>query len=260
MNNSGNTAADGTQSLRRAISLVSALARMKQGGGSVAELAERTGLNRTTAHRMLKCLQEEGLLRYVAGSHRYFLGPVAYEIGLAAAEQVKLRTICAPAIARIAAQTGDTVFLMERERYDSVCIDRAEGSYPVKTLTNSVGDRRPLGVGAAALAILAAMDEAEAEDAIQHNAQRFSNYPGLSLRKLRRNVAEARARGSSCGPAIDVQGVRAVGVALRTPSGGPIGAISIAAVEHRMTERRTAQLIELLEKEAKAMTQSLTSL
>jgi DNA-binding IclR family transcriptional regulator len=250
--------ADGTQSLRRAFSLVTALARMNQGGGSVAELAERTGLNRTTAHRMLKCLQEEGLLRYVAGSHRYFLGPVAYEIGLAAAEQVKLRTICAPAIARIAAQTGDTVFLMERERYDSVCIDRAEGSYPVKTLTNSVGDRRPLGVGAAALAILAASDDAE--DAIQHNAERFSNYPGLSLRKLRRDVAETRARGSSCGPAVGVQGVRAVGVALRTPSGRAIGALSIAAVEHRMTERRTVQLIELLEQEAAAMTGLLTSL
>jgi DNA-binding IclR family transcriptional regulator len=54
--------------------------------------------------------------------------------------------------------------------------------------------------------------------------------------------------------------VRAVGVALRTPSGRAIGALSIAAVEHRMTERRTVQLIELLEQEAAAMTGLLTSL
>lgn len=249
---------EGTQSLRRAFALLSALSRINRDGGSVAELAALTELNRTTAHRMLRCLAEEGMLRYVPESHRYFLGPRAYEIGLAAAEQVKLRTMCAQVISRIAAQTGDTVFLIERERYDGVCVDRAEGPYPVKTLVMSVGDRRPLGVGAGGLAILAAMPEADA--AIEHNADRFSAYPGLSLHKLRRNLAQARARGIAHTPVVGVPAVWAVGVALCTPTGTPIGALSIAAVEYRMTERRVAQLIELLQKESSAMTRSLSTL
>ncbi|HVZ44917.1 MAG TPA: IclR family transcriptional regulator [Ramlibacter sp.] len=246
---------DGTQSLRRAFRLLSALSRINRDGGSVAELAEMTGLNRTTAHRMLRCLQDEGVLRFVPRSHRYFLGPLAYEIGLAAAEQVKLRTICAPAIARIAAQTGDTVFLIERERYDGVCVDRAEGTYPVKTLVMSVGDRRPLGVGAAGLAILAAAEDAD--DVVEHNADRFSSFPGLTLSRLRRSLAEARQRGIVCGQAIGVPGVRAVGVALRTPTGTPIGALSIAAIETRMTDKRVAQMHELLAREAAALTRAL---
>lgn len=250
--------AQGAQALRRAVLLLKCLAPMNRDGASVAELAAATDLNRTTTHRMLRCLHEEGMLRYAPRSHRYFLGPLAYRIGVAAAEQVKLRAICAQAVARIAQQTDDTVFVIERERFDGVCVDRGEGTYPVKTLVMSVGDRRPLGVGAGGLAILAAMPEAE--DAIEHNAQRYSSYPGLSLRRLRRNVADARERGAACTPAVGVQGVRAVGVALRNGRGEPIGAISIAAVDHRMGDRRASQLIELLRREAQAMTQVLTTL
>lgn len=259
MDSTGPLPADGAQSLRRAFTLLTALARTHGDGGSVAELAALTGLNRSTAHRMLKALHALGMLRYAAESHRYFLGPLAYEIGRAASGQVRLRRICAQVLPRLAAATGDTVFLAERERFDSVCIDRAEGHYPVKTLVMAVGERRPLGVGAASLAILAALPDDAAEEAIAHNADRISAYAGMTLQKLRRHLAEARQRGIASLPAVGVPEVRAVGVALRAPGGLPLGALSIAAVGQRMDDRRLARHVALLEAEARAIAQALSS-
>jgi DNA-binding IclR family transcriptional regulator len=247
----------GTQSIQRAVALLRALARVNNDGGSAAELAHATAVDRTTAHRMLQCLAAEGLLRYSGKSHRYFLGPLAFEIGLAAAEQIKLRRLCEPTLKRIAAQTGDTVFLMERERHESVCIDRAEGHFPVKTLVVEVGDRRPLGIGAASLAILTAMTPDDAEAAIMENVDRISDFPGMSVQRLRRELAEARTKTWVGIETVGVIGAKAVAVPLCTVSGRPIGALSIAAIEPRMTQERQLELLAVLRREALLMTERL---
>jgi DNA-binding IclR family transcriptional regulator len=62
---------------------------------------------------------------------------------------------------RIAEATGDTVFLTQRSGLDSVCVDRQEGTFPIKTFTLEIGMRRPLGVGTGSLAILSGLSEEE---------------------------------------------------------------------------------------------------
>ena len=64
---------------------------------------------------------------------------------------------------RLAERTQDTVFLSARDRDEAVCLERVIGDYPIKTLTLSIGDRRPLGVGAGSLALLSALSDRAAE-------------------------------------------------------------------------------------------------
>ncbi len=49
-----------------------------------------------------------------------------------------------------AAATGVTVFASVRDAMAAICIGRAIGRFPIRTLTLGVGDRRPLGVGSLA--------------------------------------------------------------------------------------------------------------
>src|SRR3546814_18638585 len=77
---------------------------------------------------MRQCLAAEDLLAYDADARRYSFGRLAYDIGMAAAERLDLAQLCRPALARIADDTGDTVFLMVRSGDDAVCADRAIGS------------------------------------------------------------------------------------------------------------------------------------
>ena len=131
----------GTQSIERALLLLREIAAHNRAGSRLLDLATRTNLQRPTVHRMLKCLAHEGMVQQDSETHRYFLGPMAFELGLTAAPRFNLREICHPAMTRIAEATGDTVFLTQRSGLDAVCIDRHEGTFPIKTF---IVDRIPI--------------------------------------------------------------------------------------------------------------------
>ena len=59
-------------------------------------------------------------------------------------------------------------------------------------------------------------------------------------------VQEARAKGYALNPGMLLPGSWGVGVAIRGQDGRPIGALSIAAVESRLSEDRQQELAELL--------------
>src|SRR5512139_992341 len=166
-------ALSGTQSIERALWLLREIAAHNRSGSRLLDLATRTGLQRPTVHRMLKCLATESMVQQDPDSHRYFLGPMVFELGLTATPRFNLREICHPALTRIAEATGDTVFLTQRSGLDSVCIDRHEGTFPIKTFTLEVGMRRPLGVGTGSLSILAALPEEEFRSIIASNEPRL---------------------------------------------------------------------------------------
>lgn len=244
----------GAQSVRRAIALLRRFAEVGREGKSAAELAAETGVDRTTTHRILRCMVEEGLLSSGRVRGRYALGPLAYELGLAAGEQINLATICRPVLARIAARTEDTVFLMARAGFDAVCLERVEGSYPVKTLVVNVGSRRPLGIGAGGLAVLSALRPDESEEVILQNAARI---PGMTVERLRKLVARTSQKQFASLDVTGIPGVRAIAVAVRTPSGRPIAALSVAAVTSRMAKERQSVIVEMLRRESSGLTAEL---
>ena len=82
--------------------------------------------------------------RRVAGSRRYTLGALAFELGVAAAPYFSLDRLAGPALARLATNTRDIVFLNVRSGFESVCIARHEGRAALKAYTVDVGTRRPL--------------------------------------------------------------------------------------------------------------------
>jgi hypothetical protein len=133
----------GTQSIERALLLLREIAAHNRGGSRLLDLATRTGLQRPTVHRMLKCLAADNMVQQDGDSHRYYLGSMVFELGLTATPRFNLREMCHPALARIAEATGDTVFLTQRSGLDAVCLDRREGAFPIKTFTLEVGRRRP---------------------------------------------------------------------------------------------------------------------
>ncbi|MBX3666690.1 MAG: helix-turn-helix domain-containing protein, partial [Burkholderiales bacterium] len=88
----------GTQSIERALLLLREIAAHNRSGSRLLDLATRTSLQRPTVHRMLKCLAHEGMVQQDPETHRYFLGPMAFELGLTAAPRFNLREICHPAM------------------------------------------------------------------------------------------------------------------------------------------------------------------
>lgn len=248
----------GTQSIERALTLLLEIAAHNRTGSRLLDLATRSGLQRPTVHRMLKCLTQENMVQQDDKSHRYYLGPMVFELGLTAAPRFNLREICHPAMMRIAEATGDTVFLTQRSGLDTVCLDRQEGAFPIKTFTLEIGMRRPLGVGTGSLAILSALPDEEVKHVIASNAPRLAEY-GLTTTSLHAQVKRAQKLGYAVREMPTLAGVRSVGQALYNQSAVPFAALSISAIASRMSEKRVTELGTLLKNEKRLVEKQLAS-
>jgi DNA-binding IclR family transcriptional regulator len=248
----------GTQSIERALVLVREIAAHNRTGSRLLDLASRTGLQRPTVHRMLKCLTLEDMVQQDPDTHRYYLGPMVFELGLTAAPRYNLREICHPAMMRIAEATGDTVFLTQRSGLDAVCVERQEGTFPIKTFTLEPGMRRPLGVGTGSLAILSALSEDEVRHVIAANTPRLPEY-GLTPTSLLAQIKRAQKLGYAVREMPTLAGVRSIGHALHNQSGVAFASLSISAISSRMSEKRVGELATMLRNETRIVEKQLAT-
>jgi DNA-binding IclR family transcriptional regulator len=239
-------AAAGAQTITRAIRALKLVAAQPPQGIRLVDFARQMGLERPTAHRLLKALTAERMLIQHPASRRYSLGSLVFELGLAAAHQYNLRDICQPVLARLAEATGDTAFLFVRSGHDAVCIARVQGSYPIQTPVVPVGGRQPLGVNAGGLAILAALPEHEVQQILEHIEPRLSIYGNLDAEEMLEHWRRARKAGHAVIGDRAVPGITAVGLPVLTASGTPVAAITVAAIHARMGAPRVAQVVPLL--------------
>lgn len=244
----------GTQLIARSALLLRLIANANHQGARLVDLTLHSGLERPTVRRILQGLAAEGLVRQQDGDHRYFLGHLTYELGLAAARGIDLPAIAAPALDRIARETGDTVYLVQRSGLDSVCIDRREGHFPVQVLTIDVGARRPLGAAAGGLALLASVPGDEYSAIAQVNRSQLEPYEKLYGLPLEQSVRDARERGFAFMPINVLPYVSGVGVAIPAATGTPHTALSVSALSNRLVDNgRYLAVAQLLRQEALAI-------
>lgn len=238
------SAATGTQSIQRTIDILQAMATLDEGSGvRIIDLCSHMQLGRPTVHRILGCLERNAMVSRMP-SRRYALGPGVRYLGLAAASRYDLPDLCAGPLASLAERTGDTVFLTLRSGADCVTVSRYEGHYPVKTLTLSVGARRPLTVGAGAMAILASLDDEERQAILAQHEHSLGQYTDFSVDTLRVLLMEARQRGYVVNIGHTTPEVTAVGMAICNRKGVALAAISVAAISVRMNAARIASIVD----------------
>jgi len=221
-----------------------------------SDLARASGLANPTLRRMLVSLIEARLVQHDKALALYRLGSEAYVLGQLARPEFSFHDLARDSLARLADYSGDCAFLSALEGVSTVCLHREEGQYPIRTHVLNVGDRHPLGLGAAAIAILSKLPVKEAEEIIKFNAEGIhKTRETINLSDVIQLVAEARETGFALNPGLVFPGSWAIAAAIRAPSGDILGAVTIAAIESRMTPERQKELskplleeVQLIEK------------
>ncbi len=145
------------------------------------------------------------------------------------------------------------MFMIVRAGVDTYCVGRTAGSYPIRSLVVGVGTRRPLGVGAAGLAVMASLSDREQEQALVVNAPRLKQFSGLSAEQVRSLVQATRQQKFSLIDAINVQGLKAVGVAVPDVNGMPAVGLSVGGITARVSGGREKFLADVLHEGAAAL-------
>jgi DNA-binding IclR family transcriptional regulator len=219
----------------------------------LADLSAATGINKATALRLLDALADEGFVERDDETKRYRLGEHAMMMGLAAQRGDTLRDRARPWLIRLAALCGDTVLLSTRSGAEAVCIDRESGTYPIRANYLDVGSRRPLGVGAGSLALLSWLPAPEV-DAVLADAMSGirARYPRIDEPLLRAKIDESRGQGFVLLLDVVVERMGGVAMPILGVDGRPAAALSIAALNERLTGRLDV-LVAALREAAEAL-------
>lgn len=242
--------AGGAQAVDRALALLAAVGRAPPEGASLAALAQAAGVAKPTARRLLISLMGADLVEQDAGSRCYHLGAGAFLLGLRAGRRHDMAEQAADCVARLARNSGDSAFLLVPQGDEVVCLMREEGAFPIRTHALLAGDRNPAGVGAGGIALLAALPPEEAAATLDRIAPATAARMGEAAAHLPADVALARERGFALNPGRVVAGSWGVAVPVLWPDGRPAAALTIAAVESRMSPARQPELVRLLRAEA----------
>ena len=207
----------------------------------LAELCDRTGLPRATAHRLAAGLEVHRLLaRDEEG--RWRLGPALSELAVQVNDP--LLAASAAVLPRLREITGESVQLYRREGSSRICIAAVEPPAGLRD-TVLVGARLPLTAGSGAKVLLAFSDD-PTQDALLATAK-FSD----------RALTEVRRRGWAQSAAEREPGVASVSAPVRDATGAVIAAISVSGPIDRMGRRPGARWAADLLAAADALTRRL---
>ena len=236
----------GSKTIDRVGDILRALEHGPQEGMTSSEIALATHFDKATAYRALVSLTRIGLVDRHAESRRFKLGIYLFSLGATAAKRFSVLAHAREFVAELARETGDTVFLTVRNRYDAVCIDIGTGSYPIRAHSITVGDSLPLGVSTGGVATLAVMSDQDVRHALQFNAVAISKLNSLRPNEIYEHVQIARQRGYAHYAGHMIAGLAGVARAIRGPKGDSIAAVSVTALIDRMSETRVRMIDTLL--------------
>lgn len=232
----------GVQSLQRAFGLLEAIARHHAQGITLAALQAHTGLDRTTAHRMLRFLVQNAYAQRDAGPARtYRLGCAAMGLGLSAFTRPPLVERLTPLMKSLARQSEDNVFLVTPLGDFSYTLALEQGAVPMPRYRDLVGASRLLGLGTGSMALLASMPDEAVQDHLRRHHDAYATSPFSPLR-IQRAILRTRATGYTLAAE---PGVAGAGYAFDVPGAGTV-ALSILSSRARMPAARRHALARLM--------------
>ena len=247
------TTSTATGGVARAFLVIRALAELQTEGGRVTQIARNVGLTQATTHRLLQSLVVEGVVEQDERSKLYRLSIDFFALAAKAGDGGGLRALCRPALLRLSASLGDSIFLLVRSGFDAVCLDRSEGPFPIRSFTGDIGGRIALGVGQGALAILAFLPEAEREEVIRFNLSRVREYGVYDEVYLRTEIEKVRQQGYAGRNTGLLEGMAGVAVPICDREGRAVAALSVGTIADRLNADRMPTVVELLKREAAAI-------
>ncbi|WP_256461022.1 IclR family transcriptional regulator [Agromyces larvae] len=204
-------AAPPLQTLSRGIRMLELLADTGE-PMPIPAIATGLGLHRSITYRILRTLEEHGLVvRDASGSVQ--LGPRMATLARSVSRD--LQSAALPQLTAVANELGMTAFLVVLDRHDVVTLVTVEPTHAHGTVAQRPGTRHPLATGAPGIAIQSVLTEAQ--------------WRALPDEHPRDEAAEALARGYATSHDEVIPGLAAVASPVSAP-GHPVAAIAVVYV------------------------------
>ncbi|SBS73624.1 IclR family transcriptional regulator [uncultured Microbacterium sp.] len=220
------------------------LEALSNGASSLAELAQRLHIPKSSLHSILRTLEHRGWVEADAARSTYSLGMNALLIGASYVDQDRTVLRTSDTMDRLAADTGETIHLARLELPDVVYLAKRESVHPLR-MFSAIGRRLPAHATALGKAALAELPDDAIRALLPETLPGTTPHTITSREDLIAHLAEVRETGF----AIDAEeagiGMRCFAVTLpfQTPSKD---AISCSVPLARLDAEKERSIIALL--------------
>ncbi|GAA3031194.1 IclR family transcriptional regulator [Streptomyces glomeratus] len=239
-----------SQTVDRALSILPLLA---EGPADLGQVADRLGVHKSTALRLLRTLHEHGLV-YRQSDQRYRLGARLFALAQQAVENLDVREIAHPHLVRLNEECGHTVHLAVYEENEVLYIDKVDSRYPVR-MYSRIGKPVAITVAAVAKLLLADLPEPERRAVVDrldypHYTARSTPNAAAYLREL----ATVREQGWASDLGGHEESINCVAAPVRGADGRVVAAMSVSAPNVVVTADELLTLLPLVRRTADAIT------
>lgn len=213
---------------------------------SVSEAARATGINVSTAHRLLQTLVTRGYVEQQLDSRNYALGPRLMELGSAYVTSSDLVGAALPQLEQLRDTIGETIHLAILNEGDIVELCNASGRQPV-SVSMRAGRRDPAHCTAIGKVLLAHLSDDELDQLLAKPLTRCTAASITDPRRLRQELMVVHERGYAIDDEELATGLCCVSVPIVGASQRVRAAISVAMPRVRFKARQIPRWVRMLE-------------
>ncbi|WP_266064812.1 IclR family transcriptional regulator [Brucella intermedia] len=227
----------GAKSLRKMALVLDSFTRKKP-NLTVGEIANKTGLPKTTVHRLVASLRDIGMLDQDGRRQGYRLGMKMFHYGSSVLESLDTATRAHPHIARLQQLTGEIIHFHMFDGHQMVCVEREEMIASSLTTLQAA----PTYCTSVGKAFLAFQDEELVRKIAAEGLHAYTSNTITTLDALFCELECVRNQGYAIDNEEIEAGLRCIGAPVRDTTRRVFAAVSVSGPAERMPDARLSGL------------------
>lgn len=222
---------------------------------SLTEISRRTGLSKSTVHRLVSTLVQHRYLEQ-APSERLRLGIRLFELGSLVQKRLEVRREALPIMTELARQTGETAMLLALDGREAVCIEKVDGHRSIR-LGAQVGSREPLHAGSGAKILLAFAAQEVVQAVLSGPLPRLGPNTITNPKELEAQLLQVRQRGWAVSFEERDTGAAGVAAPVFDHNGRVVASLDLAGPIWSFSDTRLPGLVDLVTRAAREISRHL---
>src|SRR5215472_1406635 len=231
----------GVQSVDRALQIIETLAEDDE-GYRLTDLAIRTGLSPSTAHRLLTTLENRRFVQFDRDASKWHIGAQSFVVGSTFMHRQNFAAQALPYLRKLRDQTRETANLAIVDDESIIVVSRIESREIMRSLTK-VGGRVAMVASGVGKAVLATYPDDDVSAIIRHHGMpRLTEKSIVRASDLFRELERVRRQGYAVDDEEACMGLRCIAAVVFNDCGEALAAISVSGMTSRVTEDRLPEL------------------
>jgi DNA-binding IclR family transcriptional regulator len=233
--------ANGVQAVERVVHALEILA--KEGSAAVGDMAERMGVHKSTASRILGALETHGFVQQSSRRGKYQLGVGLLRVASSIPRRLSLVHTARPVLEDLAQQYGETVNLAVLRDIYAVNVDQAMGSATLASY-NWIGNLTPLHATSSGKIFLAYMHSTERDELLRETKLEAYTPRTLNREELESELPTIMQQGYATTHGELEEGLNAVAAPVFGHTGEVIGAVSLSGPAFRFDPEAHPEVVK----------------